>query len=72
MTHEKDRQGRSAARSRRESGQRGGQRELLAAAPTELQRLIDLLSREHGETLAELIEATGWQAHSVRAPWQAR
>lgn len=29
-------------------------------------RLIELLKRPNGATLAELVEATGWQAHSVR------
>ncbi len=28
--------------------------------------LIDLLNRSGGATLAELVEATGWQRHSVR------
>ena len=28
--------------------------------------IIDLLTREHGATLAEIKEATGWQPHSVR------
>jgi len=29
-------------------------------------RLIELLKRAEGATLAELVYATGWQAHSVR------
>ena len=29
-------------------------------------RLIALLRRKRGATLNELVEATGWQAHSVR------
>ncbi len=28
--------------------------------------LIDLLKRRNGVTIAEIAEATGWQAHSVR------
>jgi hypothetical protein len=28
--------------------------------------LVDLLSRSNGATLAELVNATGWQRHSVR------
>ncbi len=28
--------------------------------------LIDLLKRKKGATIAEIVEATGWQAHSVR------
>ncbi len=33
-------------------------------------RLVDLLSREGGVTIAELCDATGWQQHSVRIAWQ--
>ena len=29
-------------------------------------RILKLLSRRNGVTLAELVTATGWQAHSVR------
>jgi hypothetical protein len=29
-------------------------------------RILDLLKRPDGTTLAELMKATGWQAHSVR------
>ncbi len=28
--------------------------------------LIDLLKRKKGATIEEIVEATGWQAHSVR------
>ena len=35
-------------------------------APTKLQSLIDLLQRPEGADLAEMMAATGWQAHSVR------
>ncbi len=28
--------------------------------------LIDLLKRKKGATIGEIVEATGWQAHSVR------
>ncbi len=37
-----------------------------ARRPTKLDRLIALLSRPDGASLAEMVEATGWQAHSVR------
>ncbi len=37
-----------------------------ARAGTKLARVIDLLRSEMGATLAEIVEATGWQAHSVR------
>ncbi len=35
-------------------------------AGTKLARLIELLRRKDGATIADLTEATGWQAHSVR------
>ncbi|MFA5041622.1 MAG: DUF3489 domain-containing protein [Bdellovibrionales bacterium] len=34
---------------------------------TKLAVLVRLLSRPEGATLADLIEATGWQPHTVRA-----
>lgn len=37
-----------------------------AAPATKLDTIIALLRRDGGATLAELVEATGWQAHSVR------
>jgi hypothetical protein len=37
-----------------------------ARAGTKLARMVDLLRSEMGATLAEIVEATGWQAHSVR------
>ena len=33
---------------------------------TKLASLITLLSRKEGATIADLMKATGWQAHSVR------
>jgi len=33
---------------------------------TKLARLIDMLRRERGATVAEIVAALGWQAHSVR------
>ncbi len=38
----------------------------LPASTSKQQRCQDLLSRRDGATLAELIAATDWQAHSVR------
>lgn len=29
--------------------------------------VVEMLRRQQGATIAELIEATGWQAHTVRA-----
>ena len=35
-------------------------------APSKLDRLIAILLHEDGADMAAMIEATGWQAHSVR------
>ncbi len=35
-------------------------------APPRLNQLQQLLLRESGASIAELVEATGWQQHSVR------
>ncbi len=35
-------------------------------APTRLDQLEQLLTRENGASIAEMVEATGWQQHSVR------
>lgn len=37
-----------------------------AARPTKRARVVEMLRRARGATIGELIEATGWQAHSVR------
>lgn len=42
-----------------------------AAKPTpgpagKLRTLVELLKRPEGATIGQLVEATGWQAHSVR------
>jgi hypothetical protein len=37
-----------------------------AKAPTRLDQLEQLLRREDGGSIAEMVEATGWQQHSVR------
>lgn len=36
------------------------------AAPNKQSRLIELLHRPDGASLADLMQATGWQAHSIR------
>ncbi len=36
------------------------------ATPTKLEQIVAMLSRPEGASLAELVAATGWQAHSVR------
>lgn len=38
-----------------------------AASTSKIARVIALLQREQGATLAEMIEATGWQPHTTRA-----
>ncbi len=52
---------------------RNGRRQVTRRAPkpplpvkTKQAILVDLLSRSNGATLAELVNATGWQRHSVR------
>lgn len=35
-------------------------------APSKLDQLEALLTRENGASIAEMTEATGWQQHSVR------
>ena len=37
-----------------------------AAAPSRLNQLQALLTREDGASIAQMTEATGWQQHSVR------
>jgi hypothetical protein len=38
----------------------------LTGAPSKLDQIVALLGRPEGASLAEMIAATGWQAHSVR------
>ena len=54
---------------RREAEARSSARTSAAArtkAPTKLEQIVILLSRTAGASLADLVAATGWQAHSVR------
>ncbi len=39
---------------------------LTVKAPSRLDQLEQLLTREGGACIAEMVEATGWQQHSVR------
>ena len=39
---------------------------------TKQERLLTLRSRAEGASIAEMMQATGWQQHSVRGFWQAR
>ncbi len=52
---------RKAPRQRTKAANAGGPR-----ADTKQATLIDLLKRKTGATIADLVKATGWQAHSVR------
>lgn len=36
-------------------------------ADSKIARVIALLNRKNGASLAEMMEATGWQSHSTRA-----
>jgi hypothetical protein len=38
----------------------------FVATPTKLDQIVAMLSQPQGASLAELVAATGWQAHSVR------
>lgn len=38
----------------------------MPRAPSKLDRLIAVLLHEDGADMAAMIEATGWQAHSIR------
>jgi hypothetical protein len=37
-----------------------------AKSPSRLDQLEQLLAREDGASIAEMVDATGWQQHSVR------
>jgi hypothetical protein len=55
----------SNTRAQAESGASAGA--AVSAAPKgKLGALVTLLRRERGATLPEMMDATGWQAHSVR------
>ena len=41
-------------------------RPAIAKAPSKLDQVEGLLRRENGASIAEMVEATGWQQHSVR------
>ena len=53
----------------RSAGLRGAKPEAIAAAQrpgTKQAQLIAMLQAPEGATIAEIAEATGWQAHSIR------
>ena len=66
-TAEKTRIGRPSRKQKGNTGagKRSGGQE-VAQRSTKKAVVLELLRRPHGATLAELMEATGWQAHSVR------
>lgn len=39
----------------------------IRKAETKINKVLTLLNREEGATLAEIVSATGWQAHTSRA-----
>jgi hypothetical protein len=43
-----------------------GAKKATAREGTKVEKILDLLKRPEGATLAELMKATGWLAHSVR------
>lgn len=59
------RKGKRSIRSRPDAGVSDAPDEAFRAG-SKAAAVVGLLSRDLGATLAELIEATGWQAHSVR------
>ena len=58
----------TATKPRRRRGPKDAQTSEPAAstASSKLEQIVALLSRPEGASLAELVAATGWQAHSVR------
>ncbi len=55
-------------RSRKQRSSSKGKKELSAPrADSKLDRLLGLLSAKDGTTMLQMIAATGWQSHTVRA-----
>lgn len=53
-------------RQRRMAREKQEQPKPTSKAPSRLDRLQQLLMRENGASIAEMVDATGWQQHSVR------
>jgi hypothetical protein len=57
----------STVRSARKPGAKAGAAPAAAKRPgTKQAKLIDMLKRADGATIAEIVTATGWQSHTVR------
>lgn len=56
----------SVKRTKRTSAKPPVSSKLKPKVPTKSEKIIKLLRRSKGATLAELMTATDWQAHSVR------
>ena len=61
----KPREARNAAKKARRSATNADAK-ILTRRGTKQDILIEMLSRAKGATLADLVAATGWQAHSLR------
>jgi hypothetical protein len=53
----------AAKEKRRDTAQRGAKQPCEGSKQS---AVLDLMRRKQGATLAEIMEATGWQAHTVR------
>lgn len=61
MAHTKSKQASAQTTERRIPGRKN-----VKAPVTKQELVINLLGRETGATMEEIVDATGWQAHSVR------
>ena len=55
-----------ATRDGRAAGKPAAGQPPVAGNPSKLELILSMLRRSNGASLAELVAATGWQAHSVR------
>lgn len=55
----------SEAKSKKMASKPEAQSEKAAPKSTKQQIIIDMLKREDGATLKQMMEATGWQRHSL-------
>jgi hypothetical protein len=66
MAREKQPQPQEQQLAQEKSSTPGDNPASAAKAPSRLDQLQALLTRPDGATIAEMVEATGWQQHSVR------